>query len=493
MSLDTDIRRETRTEDRIGFWEKTALGLGMLPFFFGQTAVASFAIPVYQMTLKIAPSLLALALTLPRFWDAFIDPIVGRASDNFRSRWGRRKPFIVVGAFLQAVAFGFIWMVPKGWSELWTVSYLIVSLLVFYACYSVYSVPLVTLGYEMTADYQERTRVSAFSAFFGKAGEFLYQWIFPLTSLAIFASVMQGVRVVGWVVGIFIMGLVGVIPGLFVKERYFKRAAQQEKVRIWPSLKASFQNRAFVVLVALTILQIVAGMLASNIDYYLLVYYMSGGHVAHGAIWKGVLSTGYAVLGIGLIYPATWLANKYGKHTTLAFAFGLVLIGAVGKWVLFTPGHDWSFTLPLFFRDPVHVVVNNNWKILIDPLFCGPVWIAINMLTPSMLADVCDDDELRHGQRREGVFGAIFSWIQKTGYSLAFFGAMSSLQLTGFNAELGGAQTPGTFLGLRLILTISTAVWAIGALALILFYPLTRKRAYEIRDQLEARRGRIVT
>jgi GPH family glycoside/pentoside/hexuronide:cation symporter len=83
MNTDTDTRRETRTEDRIGFWEKTALGLGMLPFFFGQTAVASFAIPVYQMTLKITPWLLATALTIPRFWDAFIDPIVGRTSDNF--------------------------------------------------------------------------------------------------------------------------------------------------------------------------------------------------------------------------------------------------------------------------------------------------------------------------------------------------------------------------------------------------------------------------
>jgi GPH family glycoside/pentoside/hexuronide:cation symporter len=357
----------------------------------------------------------------------------------------------------------------------------------------VYSVPLVTLGYEMTADYQERTRVSAFSAFFGKIGEFLYQWIFPLTGLAIFASAMQGVRVVGWVVGILIMGLIGVIPGLVVRERYFKRAAQQEKVKIWPSLKASFQNRAFVVLVALTILQIVAGTLASNIDYYLLVHYMSGGHVGQGAIWKGVLSTGYAVLGIGLIYPVTWLANKYGKHKTLAFAFVLVLVGAIGKWVLYTPGHDWSFTLNLFFREPVHLTISNNWKILVDPLFCGPVWIAINVLTPSMLADVCDDDELRHGLRREGVFGAIYSWIQKTGYSLTFFGAMVSLELTGFKAALGGAQTPDTFLGMRLILTISTAVWAIAALALIVFYPLTRKRAYEIRDQLEARRGRVVS
>ena len=89
------------------------------------------------------------------------------------------------------------------------------------------------------------------------------------------------------------------------------------------------------------------------------------------------------------------------------------------------------------------------------------------------------------------MFGAIFSWVQKVGYSSAFFGAFLSLKMTGFDAGLGGAQSPDTILRLRLILTLSTAAWAVLAFVLLAIYPLNRQRAHEIRSALEARRGRV--
>jgi GPH family glycoside/pentoside/hexuronide:cation symporter len=212
-------------------------------------------------------------------------------------------------------------------------------------------------------------------------------------------------------------------------------------------------------------------MLASNIDYYLLVYNMCGGDIIEGTKWKGVLSSAYAIFGIGMIYPINWMANHYGKRTTLSVIFGLVLVGSVAKWFVFTPGHP--------------------WKILLDPLLCTPVWTALSILTPSMLADVCDEDELLHGLRREGMLGALFSWIQKTGFALSFLGAGVVLNLTGFHASLGGMQSGSTILGMRLTLSVSTAVWSLIAIGLLAFYPLTKERAYEIRDALEARRGTI--
>ena len=465
------IGRETRAADKVGFWEKTALGSGYLAIFYGNSGVKSLAIPVYQMVLGVNPALLGLVLAIPRFWDALTDPVVGMISDNCHSRFGRRKPIIVAGALLQAAAFGLIWMVPRGLSQGATITYLVGTLLLFYTCFSIFSVPLMSLTYEMTPDYQERTRVTAFGGFFNKVGELTYSWAFWLANLALFGSVLVGVRCIGWFLGLVVMGLVGMVPGLFVRERYFKQAVKQEKVRLGPAFRASFSNRAFTVLIGLTICQVLAGMFASNLDYYLLVYNLSGGDIVEGTKWKAILSTGYAIVGIGTIYPVNWLANRFGKHTTLSLIFGLVLLGSIGKWFLFTPG--------------------NPWKILLDPLLCGPVWTALNVLTPSMLADVCDDDELRHGLRREGLLGAFFSWIQKTGYAFAFFGAGLALSLTGFNAALGGAQAPGAILGMRLILAISTAVWAVVALALLAFYPLSKTRAYEIRDALEARRGTV--
>jgi len=472
MSTPSASARTTRPEDRVGFWEKMAFGIGALPVFYAIQGMGSFTIPVYQMTLKLDPMLVGVALSIPRFLDAIIDPVMGQISDNTHSRWGRRKPYIVAGALLQALFFGTIWMVPTHWSHPAMAAYLIGTLVLFYLGYTLYSVPLNSLGYEMTPDYEERTRVWSFAALFNKLGELSYSWVFPLTTLAFFGSVMHGVQVIGWLVAVVILGGMGLLPGLLVKERYFKKAVKQEKVRLWPALKASVSNRAFMLLVALTALQIVAGMLASNIDYYLIVYYMFGGDVAQGSVWKGLLSSSYAVLGIIWIFPITWLANRYGKHVTLGISFVLVLAGAAGKWLLYTPGHP--------------------WKILFDCLLCGPVWVAIYTLTPSMLADICDDDELRHGFRREGTFGALFSWVQKTGYSFAFLGAMLTLKLTGFNAaNPGGIQSPATIQSMRLVLTVSTAIWAVVALVILALYPLNRQRAYEIQDALEARRGKV--
>ncbi len=469
--MNMETVRETRKEDRVGFLEKTALGAGGLPLFLGLAAIGSFARPFYQMTLKLDPIWLAAALTVPRFLDAFIDPLVGRFSDNFHSRFGRRRPLVALGAIIQALAFGLIWMVPTNWGQIGLTTWLVSTQIVFYIGYSFFSVPFLALQYEITPDYDERTSVSSFVGFFGKAGEMGYSYIFPIASSLMFASAITGVRTLGWIVGCVFLGIVALLPALFVRERYFHKTVKQETVKIIPGIKAAFSSRAFTVLVALTLLQIVAGMFASNLDAYIIVYYLHGGDVTVGETWKGHLSLTYALVGILSIYPVSWLARRIGKTQTVAIAFGLTFIGALGKWFLYTPGHE--------------------WKILFDPLLCGPVWIAINILTPAMLADICDEDELRGGLRREGVFGAIFSWIQKVGYSTAFFGAFVSLKMTGFDAALGGHQTPETILRLRLILALSTAAWAIVAIILLRAYPLDRKRAHEIRDALEARRGRV--
>lgn len=344
--------RDTREQDKVSLGEKTALGAGYLPAFLGNAAVQSLAIPFYQMTQHMNPGLLTTVLALPRLWDAVTDPFAGYVSDNLHSRWGRRRPMIFIGAILQALCFGLIWMAPVGWNDTWKAAYLLGALLLFYTCYAVFSVPLYALTFEMTPDYKERTRVTAFAGFFNKVGEIGYGFLFPLAGLAIFGSVITGVQVIGWGTGLVFMGLVGIIPALFVRERYYNAVSKkQEKVKFLPSLKASMQSRAFMVLVGLTVCQVLAGMFASSTDYYLIVYNMCGGDVTLGSEWKAYLSVGYAIVGIVSIYPVNWMANRYGKRTTLLVIFGMVFFGSIGKWVLFTPG--------------------TMWKILLDPIICN--------------------------------------------------------------------------------------------------------------------------
>src|SRR3954465_6026010 len=102
---------------KLRFWEMVTVGTGGLPIFFGQISVKSMAVPVYQMMMGVNPAWLGFVLAVPRLWDAFIDPLVGNLSDNCRSRFGRRRPFIVVGAITMAISYGLIWMVSPDWSE----------------------------------------------------------------------------------------------------------------------------------------------------------------------------------------------------------------------------------------------------------------------------------------------------------------------------------------------------------------------------------------
>ena len=481
---------KTALQDRVPFREKMTLGAGAFSSMFGYASINTVARTVYIMMLGVNPFLVGVALTIPRIWDAFTDPFMGKISDNFHSRWGRRRPFIVVGALFMGIVFGLIWMAPETWSHPALLIYFIVMQIVYFTFYTIFSVPYNALTYEMTPDYNERNRVMAYVAFFHKAGEFLYEWMIPLA--IVFSSAyfvlripegqnveLNGIRIVTWLVGLIIMAGAGIIPGLFVRERFKKKTEHQEKVKMLRTCKEAFSSRPFMILICIVILNMLAGVLASNIDHLVMVFYMADGDIGLGSIWKGLLSSGYAVVGFASIPVITWLANKLGKSGSLYFVYGLTVFGGIMKWFIFQPGHR-LFYIGSIAIDPV---------ILIDPLLCGPMWVAVKIVLASMMADICDEDELKHGKRREGMFGAVFSWLEKTAWSLAALGVGLTVWLSGYKSELGGNQDSKTFTIMRLFLAGAPAISAVFAMVALKFYPITAKRAAETRRKLEERRG----
>lgn len=479
---------KTSLQDRVPFREKLALGVGGFSSLFGYIGINTVARTVYIMMLGVNPAWVGAAIFIPRMWDAFSDPMMGKISDNFRSKWGRRRPFIVIGAVLMGIVFGLIWMAPEGWSHSVLLAYFFLMQLVFFTCYTVFSVPYNALTYEMTPDYNERNRVMAYTAFFHKAGELLYEWMIPLAavfSLAYFAAEdveLNGIRIVTWLVGLVIMAGIGMMPGLFVRERFKKKTEHQEKVKLLQSCKEAFSSRPFMILVSIIILNVLSGVLAMNMDHFVMTYYMADGDITLGSIWKGLLSSGYAIVGFISIPVITWLANLFGKKGALYFVYGLMVFGGIMKWFIFQPGHTIFYLGPIAI-DPI---------ILIDPLLCGPMWVAVKIMLASMMADICDEDELRHRKRREGMFGAVFSWLEKTAWSLSALGVGLTIWLSGYNSDLGGNQDPKTFLIMRLFLAGAPAITAVFALVALKFYPITAKRAAETRQKLEERRG-VVT
>ena len=455
--------------------EKIALGMGGLPIQLGSITVQSMAIPVYQMMMGVNPALLGAALAVPRLWDAFIDPLVGNLSDNYRSRWGRRKPFIALGAVAMGLAYALIWLVQPGWSSGAKVAYLIGTALLFYTCYAVFSIPYQSLTYEASPDYRERTRVMAHYSLWYRVGDLVYGWIFPfsqkLFALGLVASPMLGVHVATFLVGVIGFIGFGLVPALLGKERYYKRVALQEKVRFWPAIHDAVRNRALLIVIVLALLKIVPSMLASSMDQYLLVYYIFDGDITVGQFWKAALSTCYGVVGLLSIPLLSSLANRHGKRAAMVSVYALVVVAGTNKWLLFVPGH--------------------RYIILLDAVCSAPIWVGLSMLLPSMIADACDEEELATGRRAEGMFGAVYNWILKAGVSLAFLGTGLLLNLVGFDSHRGSHQAPETFFWMRFSFAGVTTVSAIFGVIAALFYPITQDRADTTRRLLEQRRGTI--
>jgi GPH family glycoside/pentoside/hexuronide:cation symporter len=477
-----------KNSDRVPFWEKLVLGIGGFPSLFGYIGINTVARTVYIMILGVNPFLVGLALFVPRFLDGFLDPLMGKISDNFHSKWGRRKPFIVIGAVLMGIVFGLTWMAPEEWSQTAKLAYFIVMQLIFFACYSMFSVPYTALTYEMTPDYNERNSVMAYNAFFHKTAEFLYEWMIPLAALfslmffAVDTVNLKSIRIVTWIVGLVIMAGIGMMPGLFVRERFVHKTEHQEKVKLFQTCKEAFSSRPFMILVLIVILNVLSGVLAMGMDHCVMTYYMANGDITIGSIWKGLLSSGYAVVGLVSIPIIAWLANLFGKKGSLYFVYGLMVFGGIMKWFIFTPGHH-IYYIGKIAIDPV---------ILIDPILCGPMWVAVKIMLASMMADICDDDELRYGKRREGMFGGAFSFLEKTAWSLSAVGYGLTLWLSGFHSELGGNQAQRTFTIMRLFLAGAPAITAVFAIVALKYYPITAERAAETRRKLEERRGAII-
>ena len=205
-------------------------------------------------------------------------------------------------------------------------------------------------------------------------------------------------------------------------------------------------------------------------DFYVIVYYMFDGDLATGATWKAILSTGFAVAGFISVPLLIKASSRFDKCTTLKGVYVLNLVGSLLSWFIFNPHFP--------------------WLLLLNPILCTHVYTA-NLLKQSMVADICDEDELDTGHRHEGSYGALFAWVHKTAMSLSFLAAGVVLNLVGFDSALGGDQAVGVTTKIRLVLVVVPALSSIVSLYLLSRYNLNRQRAAEIRAELENRRGQL--
>lgn len=460
----------TEKKDKIPVLEKVMYGAGSGSFQMANDGVNSLANPIFNITLGLSPALIGLVKMIARISDAFTDPIMGSISDNTRTRFGRRRPYILIGAMMTAGAFMLIWRVPETWSTNMIFWWYLVAMLWFYVCTTIQNVPYHTLGLEMTADHHERTVVSSYKMMFSSFFAFGVPWIFPIAQSAHFPSVMQGIRTISWFVAAGIL-LGGMLPAFFVKERYYHIASKAKKVPFKHGVALTFQNKAFQMLTGIILFTGVAGGMVGSLGFYITNYYMYSGDLKAGSQLFAIVANVFTVCSILAIPFLTMLCRRIGKVITLRVVVSLGLIGAVSKFFCYNKDY------------PYLVIIS---QMLIAPAVAG-FWT----ITASMKADICDDDELRNGSRREGMFGAIGNWLMKVTGAGCLLMAGLILEFTGFDRNLGSIQPPETLFRMRILFSVVPAVANCLALVMLHLYPLTEKRMEDIRTQLELRRKAV--
>jgi GPH family glycoside/pentoside/hexuronide:cation symporter len=469
----------TAPQDRIPFPQKLIYGLGAFVNNLLAAAIGGMVI-VLNLGLGMNPALVGLVSAIPRLTDAFTDPLVGFISDNTRSRWGRRRPYIFVGAIAVGIVFAILWQLPPGKSESFYFWYFLVGSFIFYLAYTVFATPWVALGYELTPDYHERTRLMGVQNFIGQMPYLIAPWfLWIMQNEAWFGDMRQGAG--GLAIGIAVIAVaVGVLPALFLRERFVDVATAESKAhaagavlgnvaRFLHGFAITLKFKPFLKLCVATFLVFNGFMMIASFQSYVIIYYVFGGDTSSGSEYVGYAGTLQSAMTFLVIILATWVGTRIGKRRTLFLAIGVSMLGYALKWVCYNPAVPWLLLIP-------------------SPLLAFGLG-GLFTIMPSMIADVVDADELNTHERREGMYGSIFWWVVKLGMAAALAAGGFLLNATGFDVELGSEQSERTILLLRIFdafipfVASGIAIWAIAS------FSITEERAYEIRKELEARRG----
>ncbi|MDR7333787.1 MFS transporter [Roseateles asaccharophilus] len=467
------------TTDRLPLKQKIGFGLGSILDMWGHWLYASLAFHVFNIFLGVAPGLISTVQAIKIVIDAGSDALFGWLSDNTRTRYGRRRPFILVGGVLAGIGLPLMFAVGKGWTDMQYFWFMLVSMIIYVPVMSCFNMPWVSLGAEMTPDYHERTTVMAIRNAIQKGPELAMFFAAQFTTLAIFndpltgkPDILRGAQTYCAILGA-VMVAVSIAIFLLTRERYYEKLVShsQTHIPLTDTLWRTLRCKPFRAVMMMSLAYSIGTAMVGALGYYATVYYVCKGDVKLATQWNtamGLAGMGFGFAGIPFF---TWISRRWGKRTGLAVVLTLAICAFIGDWWLYDPERPY---LQLFACGFVAFTGSGFWT-----------------LYAATIGDIADYDEAETGQRREGSFSACQSWISKVGIAVGVFASGWILQFTGFDAAKEGAQTPEAIFWIRILLSGIPVIGLVLALIAILRFPLTESRMLEIRGQLEAKRGTV--
>ena len=409
----------------------------------------------------LRPAVAGTIFLIVKIWDAVNDPLIGALTDRTKTRWGRRRPWLLFAAIPFGLAFFLQWIVPplSDFGKFWY--YLVVALLLD-AAYTAVNVPYCALTPELSHDYDERVSLSSYRMSFSILGGVFAAFLHTLI-VGAFPNVFTGYAVSAAIWAFFIT-VPNFITFAFTRETHFKED-RPKGPGFFEGLSIAFRNRAFVLVTLIYLLSWLSIQFVQT-NLFLYVKYWVG---AEGQFGPLVLAVQISAFVFVLIWAQ--VSRRIGKQSTYYIGMSF--------WVL--------VAIVLFFVQP------GQMTLLFALAVLAGAGVGIGYLIPwSMLPDVIELDELQTGQRREGVFYGFFVFLQKLGISLGLALSNFILEASGYiNQVPGGAvpvQPPAVLLALRLFVSLAPAVILLISFLAVKHYPITREKHTQMRAEL-ARRG----
>lgn len=433
--MSTPERHTTAAEDRVPWNQLIAFGMGgLIPIALFNIAGQLMSL-LGNISLGLDPFLLGVIMVVPRLWEALSDPIIGHVSDNTRSLWGRRRPYLLIGALAVAVTFVTMWWVPRGdWIHTvfttetgynrFQLVYILVGLLLFFTSCAIFEIPHGALGLEMSLDPHERTRLFSAKSFLGNLFAMGTPWLILLANLEFFrgtsGNLVDGMRYVSIFIAI-VLAPMSVWWFLSLREPGFAVAREQKKTKFWDDMRATVSNKTFLILTG-TVFTLAMGFNFVQIfANYITIFYLYGGDVSRAGWLLGINGTVWAVTGLVAVFPLNWISKRFGKRNALIVAILLMCAAQLSKIVCYWPGKLFQFDLPAALATESFrtVTVQGPYLVLLPTMLLSAGMLMFFTLGSSMVGDVCDEDELHTGTRSEGTYYSVFWWFIKMGSALA--------------------------------------------------------------------------
>ncbi len=440
---------------------KIIYGAGDLGFSLTTTIIGAYFLFFLTDVVGISPAVAGISILIGRTWDYINDPIIGHLSDRTRSRWGRRRPFLLFGALPFALAFILMWYRPPFDSQVALTAYYAAAYVLFDAAATFVYMPYFALTPELTEDYDERTSLTSYRMFFSIFGSLL-AFTVPLMIVGTFTPESAG-RVLLMAV---IFGILSALPlwlvFFFTKEK--SDFTTQERPRLLVSLKAAVKNRPFVFSAVVYLLTWICMDLLQTTLLFFIKYVLDLEDMSD-IIMALIFVT-------AIISLPFWEFASRKMDKRLAYAFGIGF-WAIVQIVLISVGA--SVSLPV---------------IIVLCIMAGIGVGAAHVLLWSIIPDAIEWDEYHTGERHEGMFYSLITLIQKIASSIAIPMVGVMLELTNYQPN-SPQQPESAVFGIRTLVGPVPAAFLAIAIIFALKYPLDRDQFAKIVEELRVRRKKV--